>query len=164
MSYLIALFANRIQAEEAYTALEKAEIPQSQIKIVGQGYLDFERLPLFNSTQEGKTMAIRMAYWLIPFGFAAGYTFNSLTKIYLFDWTGDLGNHLIGGLFGAIAAAMGSVFVGCSLGLGEKNEAASFYRNRLNQGKYLVVVDASPAIRNQAQQILASFQPETLTS
>ncbi|GEM_PF-5486226 len=38
MSYLIAVVADRIEAEAAYTALEKADIPQEEMTIVGRGY------------------------------------------------------------------------------------------------------------------------------
>ncbi|TVQ49561.1 MAG: hypothetical protein EA365_00345 [Gloeocapsa sp. DLM2.Bin57] len=165
MNYLIAVFANRIKAEEAYTALEKVGFSADQVKIVGKGYLDLEQLPLFNSLQKGKTRAIQMAYWLVPFGFAAGYLFNSLTKIYLFDWTSELGNHLVGGVFGAIAGAMGSIFVGGGVGLSDQNEETTFYNNQLKLGKYLVViVDTSSPISNQARQILVSCQPDSLTN
>ena len=37
MNYLIAVLADRIQAEEASVALEKAGIPQSQVTILGRG-------------------------------------------------------------------------------------------------------------------------------
>ena len=164
MNYLIAVFPNRIKAEEAYTALEKSRFPQKQIKIVGTGYLNLEQLPGFNSTQAGKTRAIQMAYWLVPFGFGAGFVFNSLTKIYLLDSVGKLGNHLIGGCLGAIAAAMGSVFVGGGVGLTGENDETVFYRNKLSSGKYLVVVDASYPLKNQAIEILNSFEPDSLTT
>ena len=38
MDYLVAVISNRIQAEEAYTALEKAGIPTNQISLLGKGY------------------------------------------------------------------------------------------------------------------------------
>ena len=38
MNYLIAVLPDRLVAEEAYTALEKANIPQSQMSILGRGY------------------------------------------------------------------------------------------------------------------------------
>ncbi|GEM_PF-4957964 len=49
-----------------------------------------------------------MASWLVPFGFAAGYTFSLITGLDTFAWAGTIGNRVIGGLLGAISGAMGS--------------------------------------------------------
>lgn len=38
MNYLIAVLSDCIQAEEAYTALEKVGVPLNQLSIVGKGY------------------------------------------------------------------------------------------------------------------------------
>ncbi|MGK7872689.1 MAG: hypothetical protein AB4426_05060 [Xenococcaceae cyanobacterium] len=162
MNYLIAVLPDRIKAEEAYTALEKADIPQAQITILGRGYKTADEFGLIDPQQQAKKRAIQMAYWLVPFGFAAGYTFNLLTKIELFDWAGTLGNHFIGGLFGAIAGAMGSVFVGGGVGLSVGSGDALPYRNRLDAGKYLVVVQGSDSLKNKATGILRQFNPENL--
>lgn len=164
MSYLIAVFPNRIEAEAAYTALEKAGLPQSQIKIVGQGYLTPAEFGLVDPNEKAKARAIQMSYWLVPFGFAAGYTFNSITQIELFDWAGAQGNHIIGGIFGAIAGAMGSIFVGGGVGLSVGSGDDLVYRNRLEAGKYLVAIEGSTELQKQARAILASLQPEMLNS
>jgi hypothetical protein len=58
---------------------------------------------LLDPNEEAQKQTKRLAYWTIPFGFAAGYAFNVQTGIELFEWAGSLGNHIIGGLFGAIA-------------------------------------------------------------
>ncbi|ELR97184.1 hypothetical protein [Gloeocapsa sp. PCC 73106] len=164
MNYLIAVFANRIEAEAAYTALEKAGLPQSQIQIIGQGYQTPSEFGLVNPTELGKARALQMSYWLIPFGFAAGYTFNSITQFDLFPWAGSLGNHLIGGLFGAIAGAMGSIFVGGGVGLSTGSGSGDdlVYLNRLKEGKYLVAIDSSATLKTRGKEILASFKPEIL--
>jgi hypothetical protein len=157
MNYLIAVLPNRIEAEEAYTILEKTGFSQGQIKIVGPGYQKLEDLDL-----AGKNRSLQMAYWLVPFGFAAGYTFNSLTEFYLFPIAGELGNHLIGGLFGAIAGAMGSFFVGGGALLAGDNEPMIICRDRLQRGKYLVTINAPTDLQKQAREILVRFQPEIL--
>ena len=88
--------------------------------------------------------------------------FNILTGLNTFPWAGAIGNQLIGGLFGAGAGAMGSFFVGGGVGLAVGSGDALPYRNRLNAGKYLVVVQGSESITRQATRILRSFEPENL--
>lgn len=69
MNYLVAVLSDRIQAEDAYTALEKAGIPTKQISILGKGYKSADEFGLIKPEDEGRKNAIRMAYWLVPFGF-----------------------------------------------------------------------------------------------
>ena len=160
--YLIAVLPNRIQAEEAYTALEKAGIPQKQLSILGKGYKTADEFGLIDPNLVAKNRAKLMSIWLIPFGFAAGYTFNFITKIELFDWAGSVGNHIIGGILGAIAGAMGGVFVGGGVGLATGSGDALPYRNRLNEGKYLLIVSGDENLKNRAKNIIQQFSPENI--
>jgi hypothetical protein len=162
MNYLIAVLPNRIQAEEAYTALEKAGIPLEKIAILGKGYKTADEFGLLSPQEQAKKRAIQMAFWLIPFGFAAGYTFNLITGLDTFDWAGDPGNHILGGIAGAIGGAMGSIFVGGGVGLTVGSGDALPYRNRLNAGQYLVVVTNPDILRAKATDILRQFNPENL--
>ena len=143
MNYLIAVLPDRLVAEEAYTALEKANIPQSQMSILGRGYKTADEFGLIDPGKQAKKRAIAMAYWLVPFGFAAGYGFDLITGLDTFSWAGTPGNHIIGGIAGAIGGAMGSFFVGGGVGLSVGSGDALPYRNRLDAGKYLVVVKGS---------------------
>jgi hypothetical protein len=163
MNYLIAVVKDRIAAEEAYTSLEKAGIPLSQLTILGKGYKSADEFGFLDPSQQAKKGAIRMAIWLVPFGFAGGYIFDLITGLNTFAWAGEPGNHILGGLCGAIGGAMGSVFVGGGVGLSSGSGDALPYRNRLNEGKYLVVVKAYDVkINNQATYILQKCNPESL--
>lgn len=162
MNYLIAVLPDRLKAEAAYTALEKANIPQSQISILGKGYKTADEFGLIDPNQQAKKRAIQMAYWLVPFGFAGGYAFNLITGLDTLDWAGEPGNHIVGGILGAIGGAMGSIFVGGGVGLTAGSGDALPYRNRLNAGKYLVIVKGSESIQQQATSILRQFEPENL--
>lgn len=162
MNYLIAVLNNRIEAEEAYTSLEKQGLPMKQISILGKGYKSADEFGLLDPKIQAKKQIKQMAYWLIPFGFAAGYTFNSITALEIFPWAGSVGNHIIGGIFASIAAAMGSVVVGGGAGLLSGSDDALPYRNRLNQGKYLIVVKGAEGLIKQATLILKKFNPENI--
>ena len=162
MNYLIAVLPDRIKAEEAYTALEKSNVPQSQISILGKGYKTADEFGLIDPAQQAKKRAISMAYWLVPFGFAGGYVFNLISGLDTLDWAGEPGNHIVGGILGAIGGAMGSFFVGGGVGLSTGSGDALPYRNRLDEGKYLVVVQGSELIQQKAATILRRFNPENL--
>jgi hypothetical protein len=164
MNYLIAVLQDRIEAEEAYSVLEKEGLPMKAISILGKGYKSADEFGLIDPSLEAKKQVKLLAYWLIPFGFVAGFAFNVQTGIEVFEWAGAWGNHIIGGLFGAIAGAMGSFFTGGGVGLVAGGGDALPYRNRLNDGKYIIVVKGSDSLTEQATRILRQFQPETLQS
>lgn len=162
MNYLIAVLADRIQAEAAYTALEKEGLPKEQISILGKGYKSADEFGLIDPQDKAKKQGLLMATWLVPFGFAGGFIFSVQTGLDTFAWAGEMGNHLMGGLLGAIGGLMGSFFVGGGAGLSVGGEDALPYRNRLDAGKYLIVVQGSQALKNQATKILQQFEPENI--
>ncbi|MBW4592114.1 MAG: hypothetical protein KME46_04100 [Brasilonema angustatum HA4187-MV1] len=159
MNYLIAVLADRIQAEAAYLALEKEAIKST---ILGRGYKTADEFGLIDPNEQAKKQTQFMAVWLVPFGFFAGITFSLLTGLDTFAWAGEIGNHIIGGLLGAGAGAMGSVFVGGGVGLLVGSGDALPYRNRLNAGKYLIVVQGSEILTRQATRVLRQFEPENI--
>lgn len=57
---------------------------------------------------------------------------------------------------------MGSIFVGGGVGLSSGSGDALPYRNRLNAGKYIIVVQGSETLKNKATDILRPFNPENL--
>ncbi|MCF4966238.1 MULTISPECIES: hypothetical protein [Nostocales] len=159
MNYLVAVLPDRIQAEAAYLALEKEGIDST---ILGRGYKSADEFGLIDPNTQAKKQAQLMAYWLVPFGFFAGFTFSLITGLDTFAWAGEIGNHIIGGLLGAASGAMGSVFVGGGIGLVVGSGDALPYRNRLDAGKYLVVVQGSETLSRQATRILRQFEPENI--
>jgi hypothetical protein len=162
MNYLVAVLPDRIQAEEAYTALEKQGVPTEQVSILGRGYKSADEFGLIDPNEQAKKQSQLMAIWLVPFGFVAGLTFNLITGLNTFPWAGGVGNALIGGLLGAGAGAMGSIFSGGAAGLVFGSGDALPYRNRLNAGKYLIVVTGNESVTRQATRILRSFEPENI--
>lgn len=162
MNYLFAVLADRIQAEEAYSALEKEGLPMDKVSILGRGYKSADEFGLIDPNLQAKKQATLMSYWLLPFGFVAGLGFSLQTNLNTFAWAGEIGNHVIGGLLGAIAGLMGSIFVGGGSGLLFGSGDALPYRNRLNEGKYLIVVRGSESLTREATRILRQFEPENI--
>jgi hypothetical protein len=162
MNYLVAVLSDRIQAEAAYSALESAGLPMDAVAILGKGYKTADEYGLIDPNEKASRMAKLMAFWLVPFGFVAGFTFSLITNLKTFAWAGEIGNHLVGGLLGAVSGAMGSFFVGGGVGLAFGSGDALPYRNRLKAGKYLVVVQGSESLTKQSTAILRKFDPENL--
>ena len=165
MNYLIAVLPDRFKAEEAYTVLEKAGIPLSKIAIAGKGYKTADELGLYDPKQQARKKARFMAYWLIPFGFIGGYVFNQITGLHNLDWAGEPGNHIVGGILGALAGAMGSVFVGGGVGWATDTKGDTVpYRDYLDANKYLVLVEDLGGLGDRAIPILTKLSPENLAS
>ncbi|MDJ0737819.1 MAG: hypothetical protein QNJ47_27805 [Nostocaceae cyanobacterium] len=159
MNYLVAVFPDRIKVEEAYTALEKSAINST---ILGKGYKSADEFGLIDPKESARKQARLMAFWLVPFGFFAGFTFSLITGLDTFAWAGEIGNHVVGGLLGAASGALGSVFVGGGVGLLVGGGDALPYRNRLNAGKYLIVVQGSESVTRNATRILRQLEPENI--
>ncbi len=164
MNYLVAVLRDRLLAESVYSTLAQAGLPINQITILGQGYQNIDEYGLVDPFAQAGQRAKFMATWLVPFGFAAGCTFSLITKLDTFAWAGEWGNHLLGGVLGAIAGAMGSIFVGGDVSLIFNRAESLPYRDRLNAGKYLIVVKGSEALTYQATKLLRQFELENIHS
>ncbi len=162
MNYLIAVLANRFEAEAAYTALEKENFSTEQINILGQGYKSADEFGFIEPNKQAGKQSKKLLYWVIPFGFVAGYAFNLLSGIEIFSWAGAIGNHLIGGILGAVSGGLGAIFVGGAVGLTVGSGDALAYRNRLNAGKYLIVFKGTEAQVRQATRVIRQFEPENI--
>lgn len=162
MSYLIAVLSDRIQAEAAYSELEREGLPMDKVSILGKGYKSADEFGLIDPKDKAGRLAKLMSFWLVPFGFAAGFAFSLITGLNTFSWAGEIGNHIIGGLLGAASGAMGSFFVGGGVGLISGGGDALPYRNRLSLGKYLIIVQGNEIQNLKASGILRRFDPENL--
>jgi hypothetical protein len=162
MNYLIAVLTDRTQAEAAYSALEKAGLPNDGIKILGDGYQTADEYGLIDPNTEARKEIKRELYWLMGFGFFAGYAFNWLTAIDILPAIAPVGNHIIGGFFGAAAGALGAYFSGGVVGLTIGSGDALPYRNRLNAGKYLVIVQGTGELIDRATRVLRQLEPENI--
>lgn len=160
MNYLIAVLETRQEAEAAAYALKKNNIPTENITILGEGFQSADDFGLINPNRQATKGARKLAYWLIPFGFAAGYAFNVLTGIHIFPGDNILIDHVAGGVLGAASGAFGAFVVGGGVGLTTGSGDALTYRNRLNEGKYIIAAKGTDDLVRQATRILRQFEPE----
>ncbi|KKI98330.1 hypothetical protein [Prochlorothrix hollandica] len=161
MNYLVAVLRDRIEAESAYSDLERKGIPLSQMSILGRGYKSADEFGLLDPYDSAWKQIRLMATWLIPFGFGAGVIFSIISGLQTFAWAGEWGNHAVGGVLGAIAASMGSIFVGGGAGIILSGDVVP-YRNRINAGKYLLVVQGTAQLVRESTTVLRKYTPETL--
>jgi hypothetical protein len=162
MNYLVAVLANKQQAEEAYSTLCQDGIPKETVTILGEGYENADEFGLINPNQQASNRAKKLAYWLVPFGFAAGYIFNVLTGIEILASTNAVVDHIIGGLLGAASGLLGAIIVGGGVGLTVGSGDALTYRNRLNAGRYIIITKGTDSLIRQATKLLRQFEPEYL--
>lgn len=162
MNYLVAVLRDRIQAEAAYSTLEKEGLPMDKVSILGKGYKSADEVDFIDPNLQARKQARFMAFWLVPFGFVAGASFSLITGLETFAWAGHIGNHLIGGLLGAGSGALGSIFVGGGPALVFGGENALPYRDRLEAGKYIIMVQGSDTLMRQATPFLRQHKPESI--
>lgn len=161
-NYLVAVLDDRKQTEEAYKALEREALPVEQVSILGEGYDSADDFGLIHPDREAEKSSERLATWLLPFGFAAGFAFNVLTDIQIVSWLNAFSNHVIGGLFGAASGLLGAYTVGRLSGWTVGSGDAIAYRNRLNAGKYLIIARGGAGALRRATRTLRQFEPENL--
>ncbi|WP_299484486.1 hypothetical protein [Acaryochloris sp. IP29b_bin.137] len=163
MNYLIAVLADRIQAEAAYTDLEKAGIPLAQLSLLGRGYKSADEFGFIDPKNPARKQARRLMNFSIPIGFICGATFELYTGVRLFPGMGStVLNVVLGGLLGASFGAFGGLFSGGLAGLTAGSGDALVYRNRLNAGKYIVVVKGTEPLTRKATDILQRYDPENI--
>ncbi|MEH2424698.1 MAG: hypothetical protein V7K48_28490 [Nostoc sp.] len=162
MNYLVAVLPDRILAEAANSALEKAGLPTSQVNILGDGYLSADEFGLIDPDKQARKQSTRLLWWLVPFGFVAGYAFNYLTEIEIFPQVARFCNQFLAGILGAIAGVLGAGLIGRGVGLPVGSGDALPYRNRLNAGKYLIVVTGNEDLTREATRVLRQFEPENI--
>jgi hypothetical protein len=161
-NYLVVTYRDRLQAEAGYTAAENAGIPLAQLRLFGKGYKTLEESPVFDPTQAAWRQVRMMMLWLVPFGFFAGFTFNQVTALTISPSLGAVGNGILGGLMGAGSGALGSLAVGGGIQLITFGQERVLFRQRLQAGKYLLVITGSETTIRQANRALRSLPSELL--
>lgn len=159
-NYLVAVLPNRMTAEAAYEALEKAALPMQKISVLGRGMAD--EFGLINPDEAADEQSTLLAYWTIPFGFVAGVAFSILSGLETFSWAGEVGNYIISGFLGAASGGLGAFMVGRLVGWTVGSGDAIAYRNRLNQGKYLIIAQGTDELVRRATRILRQYEPENI--
>ncbi len=161
-NYLVAVLPNRMEAESAYLSLKDAKLPVESLDILGRGFKSADDFGLIDPNEAAQNQSEQLANGLVPFGFVAGFAFNVLTGIELIRWIGPLGNHILGGVFAAAAAALGAWMTGTLTGWTIGSGDAIIYRNRLNAGKYLIIAKGTDTFIGEATRLLRQHDLENI--
>ncbi|MCI3281588.1 hypothetical protein L5470_11490 [Synechococcus sp. PCC 6717] len=159
---LVATVGDRLGAEAIYTRLETDGFPMAKVKLLGRGYKQWSEAGVEDPFATARQQMQRMLLWLVPFGFFAGFTFNQATQIDILPSLNRLDNSLIGGVFGAVAGALGSLTVGGGLKVVIAGRSGTPFETRLQQGKYLVLIQGSDNEIRRAERLLKAQPLEYL--
>jgi hypothetical protein len=159
--YLVATFNNREQASSAYEHLQSADLPLSHVDLVGSGYKTLQDIDLVDPNQVAWRQATRMLWWLVPFGFLAGFAFNDITKLTILAQGSSLVNHVLGGLLGAVSAAMGGFTFGGGAQVLIDREKTPLAK-RLKAGQYLLVAQGTELLIRRASRALQKLPSDSL--
>jgi hypothetical protein len=159
--YLVLTFGDRTQADVAYKKLQASELALAQIELIGAGYKTLQDANIPDPNQVAWQQAIRMLFWVVPFGFVAGFGFNDITHLTILGQGSPFLNHCLGGFFGAVASAMGGFTFGGGAQFALDREKMPFAK-RLKMGKYLLVAQGTELLVRQASRALQGLPSESL--
>jgi hypothetical protein len=158
---LVLTFSDRTQAQTAYEKLKTSDLALGQIDLLGAGYKTLQEINIYDPNQIAWQQAMRMLYWIVPFGFVAGFSFNEITHLTILEQGSILTNHLLGGFFGAVASAMGGfTFGGGGLFLIDREKTP--LSKRLKAGKYLLIAKGTELLVRQASRMLQGAPSDSL--
>lgn len=160
MNYVIAVFLDRTAASAAQKTLRESGVPMEQVTLADQNSAVNSDLTFLGIRSGQKRF---MTYWLVPFGFIGGYAFNLSTQYDLIESLGPQANHIVGGLLGAIAGFVGSLFTGSNITPFGKSTTPP-YAKWLKQGKCLLIIQGAPNVTNKAKSLLRQLEVENLES
>ncbi|MGB3614359.1 MAG: hypothetical protein WBA10_11265 [Elainellaceae cyanobacterium] len=160
MNYVIAVFPDSAAAQAARDHLSQNGVLLDQVLLVDRSTPPNPDLQFLGIQKRQNRL---MAYWLVPFGFVGGYAFNMSTQYDLLASLGPQGNHIIGGLLGAIAGLVGSLFTGSAVTPFGKTKTPP-YAKLIKQGKVLLIVRGAPNVTNKAKRILRQIDSESMES
>ena len=161
-NYLAATFANQKDAQSAYQLLRAQNVPQKRLTLLGKGQVLPAESNIYDPNQAVRTQIKRMLLWLVPFGFFAGFTFNQITGLTILASASPLMNGLLGGLLGAPSGLLGAVFIGGGVKLFSRDPEDERFSQRVDAGKYMVVLMGSELELRQANRILRSHPYELI--
>lgn len=161
MAYLVAVLSDKSQAEAAYSALEREGLTSDRINILGKEFNDNDRFGIIDPIETVREEATQKLYLMVPIGFilAAGLTWA--TGMIFTDRLAAMGNYLLAGFFGALAGGIAAYLKSTSAGSIDADKTLPL-RNRLDAGKYLVVIKDADGSDDRFTNLLNQFQPETI--
>lgn len=155
-NYLAVTLANQEDATLAYQSLRENKISKKKLTVLGKGKKLPSESKVYDPNQAVRTQIKRMLFWLVPFGFFAGFTFNQITGLTILGSVSPLVNSFLGGLLGAPSGLLGAVFIGGGVKLFSRDPEDQLFSKRVEAGKYILVLVGTELELRQANRILRS--------
>ncbi|HEY9879296.1 MAG TPA: hypothetical protein V6D29_12640 [Leptolyngbyaceae cyanobacterium] len=158
MKYLVAVLANREQAESAANALKSSNSAED-VSIIGEGYDSTEGLGIIDPPNQARIRARQISYWVMSIGFIGAVAFSWINGVEIIPNAAAIINYSLAGILGSLLGALISFLVGGPLGWTNSGDALSFY-DRVDSGKYVVTLKADAKKVQEASRALGQFKPE----
>ncbi|HEY9762123.1 MAG TPA: hypothetical protein V6D07_06330 [Trichocoleus sp.] len=158
MKYLVAVLANREQAESAANALKSSNSAED-VAIIGEGYESTQDLGVVDPPSQARIRARQISYWVMSATFIGAVAFSWINGIEIIPNAAAIINYTLAGAIGVLLGALISALVGGPLGWTNSGDALSFY-NRIDAGKYIVTLKADAKKVQEASRTLGQFKPE----
>ncbi len=155
----ICILSSEQDALVSYRLLQKNGFSPANVAIVGKGYRSPDDVgfaqPKKMATQRAKSTAIFAGL----VGVFSGALFNKMTGIPIVG--NPLVDPIIGALLAGLSGLLGGFLVGGGVGFVWESGESVFYRNRLERGSYLLMVESQDesVVKNAAE--IMSEQPVT---
>ncbi|UFP96359.1 hypothetical protein [Gloeobacter morelensis] len=153
---IIGVYANEPIALEAFRLLQQRGMSPENVAIVGKGYRDADAVGFADPVKVAKERAWKTAGFTGLLGLVFGFLFNWLTQIDIVPDNRVL-SLIIAAILGGLSGLMGGVLVGGGTGLVFESGESIAYRNRIEKGKYLLLVEGNEVLVRTAEQALRSL-------
>lgn len=158
---IIGIFADEQAVLGGYRRLQQVGISLENLAIVGKGYRDADAVGFADPVKVAKARAVRTAAFTGILGAIFGLLFNLITKIAIIPDNRPL-TLLIAALLGGVSGVLGGLIAGGGTGFIFESGESIAYRNRINKGKYLLLVEGTEALVLTAEQHLRELPTESL--
>jgi len=158
---IIGVFADEPAVIAGLRSLQRSGLSLENIAIVGRGYRSPDAVGFADPLKVARTRALRTAIGTGTIGAVFGLVFNLITKIQIVPGNLLL-TWLIAALLGGLSGVMGGLIAGGSFGLIFESGESISYRNRVEKGKFLLLVEGSEQIVRTAEEQMRALPTEGL--
>ncbi|WP_218080611.1 hypothetical protein [Anthocerotibacter panamensis] len=150
---LVCVLPDEPQVLRAYRYLQQGGLSPESIAIVGRGYRDCDAVGFAQPIVVSRNRAFQTAAFTAVVGAGMGVAFLVATGIQVFP--GNLvANVLLAVTTAGLSGALGGFLVGGGVGLVSESGESIAYRNKVERGKYLLLVEGGEALVEQATRLL----------